>query len=80
MANLVEIKTIERRNFSVKETAAIINVGTDVVYELIKAEELKCMRIPSIKVPDFEIERFLRETLENGTDYSDILKKEKVSQ
>lgn len=75
----VEIKAIERRNFSVKETAAILNVSTDVVYELIRTNQLRCMRIPLIKVPDFEIDRFLRQTLEKGIDYSHILKKEKVS-
>lgn len=75
----VEIKAIERRNFSVKETAAILNVSTDVVYELIRTNQLRCMRIPLIKVPDFEIDRFLRQTLEKGIDYSNILKKEKVS-
>jgi len=57
-----EVRTIERRNFSVKETAAIINVSTEVVYELIRLEELKSMRIPLIKVPDFEIDRFLHHT------------------
>lgn len=75
----VEIKAIERRNFSVKETAAILNVSTDVIYELIRTNQLRCMRIPLIKVPDFEIDRFLRQTLEKGIDYSNILKKEKVS-
>ena len=75
----VEIRTIERRNFSVKETAAIINVSTDVVYELIRTKNLRCMKIPLIKVPDFEIDRFLRQTLEEGIDYTDILKKEKAS-
>lgn len=75
----VDIKAIERRNFSVKETAAILNVSTDVVYELIRTNQLRCMRIPLIKVPDFEIDRFLRQTLEKGIDYSNILKKEKVS-
>lgn len=75
----VEVKAIERRNFSVKETAAILNVSTDVVYELIRTNQLRCMRIPLIKVPDFEIDRFLRQTLEKGIDYSNILKKEKVS-
>lgn len=74
----VKVQTIERRNFSVKETAAIINASTDVVYELIRSEKLRCMRIPLIKIPDFEIDRFLRQTLEEGTDYTDILKKEKV--
>lgn len=75
----LEVKAIERRNFSVKETAAILNVSTDVVYELIRTNQLRCMRIPLIKVPDFEIDRFLRQTLEKGIDYSNILKKEKVS-
>lgn len=71
------MRAIERRNFSVKETAAILNVSTDVVYELIRTNELRCMRIPLIKVPDFEIDRFLHHTLENNIDYSNILKKEK---
>lgn len=71
----IDIKPIERRNFSVKETAAIINVSKEVVYELIRTKDLRCMRIPSIKVPDFEIDRFLHHTLENNIDYSDILRK-----
>ncbi|MCC5894868.1 MAG: helix-turn-helix domain-containing protein [Alkalibacterium sp.] len=72
----VETEPIKKQLFTVKETAAILSVSINVVYELIKKGDLRSLKLPGHRVPDFEIERFKHWVYENEVDYSDILKKE----
>jgi len=71
----IGVKPLDKYSFSVKETAEILSTGKDTVYALINSGELRCMKLPTKSIPGFEIERFMRKTIEENIDYSDILKK-----
>lgn len=71
----IQTETLKKQLFTVKETAAILSTSTNVIYKLLDKGDLKALRLPGIKVPDFEIERFKHWVYENNIDYSDILKK-----
>jgi excisionase family DNA binding protein len=71
----IETEPIKKQLFTVKETAAILSVNVNTVYALLKRGDLKSLKLPGHKIPDFEIERFKHWVYENEVDYSDILKK-----
>lgn len=52
---------VERRTYSVREAARIIGYGRNTTYDLIKAGEIRALRVSSRKivVPRMEIERLL---------------------
>lgn len=72
----IKTEPIKKQLFTVKETAAILSVNVNTVYALLKRGDLKSLKLPGHKIPDFEIERFKHWVYENDVDYSDILKKE----
>lgn len=73
-----DVEPLQKVSFTVKETAAKMGTGVNTIYALIEAGELRCMLMPKKLIPGFEIERFMRKAVEEGKDYRDILKKEKV--
>lgn len=71
----VETEPLKKQLFTVKETAAILSVNVNIIYALLKRGDLKSLKLPGHKIPDFEIERFKHWVYENEVDYSEILKK-----
>lgn len=71
----LSVEPLQKVSFTVKETAVKMGTGVNTIYALIEAGELRCMKMPTKLIPGFEIERFLRKTLEEGTDYTNILKR-----
>ena len=55
--------------YTVKEASKILKTGKDNVYQLLKLGHLKGMKLGHMKIPDFELERFMKENL--GKDLSD---------
>lgn len=70
----IAVKPIEKRAFPVKEAAKILSTSPQMVYKLIKEGHLRAMKLPDYKIPDFEIERLMRESIEKGTSYENLLK------
>lgn len=64
---------------TVKETAAVLKISEADVYALIKEGELNYLKLGRYKVPDFEIERFLRDNLGREFDFGRSTKKPKNS-
>ncbi|WP_034869433.1 helix-turn-helix domain-containing protein [Clostridium lundense] len=54
--------------FTVEETAKILKSNTNTTYKLIREGKLQALKLGRLKVPMFEIERFLRDNL--GEDLS----------
>lgn len=54
---------IENVLFTVKELKQIFKISEGDVYNLINDGELKAMKLGRLKVPYFEVERFLRDNL-----------------
>lgn len=54
---------IENVLFTVKELKQIFKISEGDVYDLINKGELKAMKLGRLKVPYFEVERFLRDNL-----------------
>ena len=58
------------RLYSVKETSAILGVNVNKVYDLIKARQLRAMKLSSYKIPCQEIDRFIERNI--GKDLSNL--------
>lgn len=56
--------------YTVKEVAAILKVNKNAIYDLIRKGHLKALKLGSLKVTYFELERFLEKY--NGKDMSDL--------
>lgn len=56
---------------TVEETSSILKSNTNTVYKLIREGKLQALKLGRLKVPVFEIERFLRDNL--GQDLSDYI-------
>lgn len=57
--------------FTAEETAKILKSNTNTVYKLIREGKLKALKLGRLKVPSFEIDRFLRDNL--GNDLSEYV-------
>lgn len=55
--------------FTVKEAAKKLKSSEADVYELIKSGDLNYLKLGRYKIPDFEIERFVRENLGRTFDF-----------
>lgn len=71
------VKELEKVNYTIKEAALILSVGEHTLRALIDKGAIRCMLLPKLTIPYFEIERFMRKTIEEGTDYSQILQEGK---
>lgn len=56
--------------YTVEETAKLLKVNRNMVYDLINTGHLRAIKLGRKKIPSFEIERFLREYI--GKDMSDL--------
>lgn len=56
--------------YTIDETAKLLKVNKNMVYDLINKGHLKAIKLGRKKVPAFEIERFLHEYI--GKDMSDL--------
>lgn len=57
--------------FTVGETSKILKCNTNTVYKLIREGRLQALKLGRLKVPSFEIDRFLHENL--GQDLSEFV-------
>lgn len=57
--------------FTVEETAKILKSNANTTYKLIREGKLKALKLGRVKVPYFELERFLRDNL--GQDLSEFI-------
>ncbi|KYH35378.1 helix-turn-helix domain protein [Clostridium tepidiprofundi DSM 19306] len=57
--------------FTVGETAKILKSNTNTVYKLIREGKIQALKLGRLKVPAFEIERFLHDNL--GQDLSEYI-------
>mgnify|MGYP002673165859 CR=1 FL=1 len=55
---------------TIKEVSKILKVNVNLVYDIIKTGHLKALKLGSLKVTSFELERFIREA--SGKDFSDL--------
>lgn len=55
----------------ISETAAILKTNTNTVYKLIREGKLQALKLGRLKVPDFEVDRFLHENL--GQDLNEFI-------
>lgn len=60
---------IENVLFTVKELKQIFKISEGDVYSLINKGELKALKLGRLKVPYFEVERFLRDNLGRDFDF-----------
>lgn len=67
------------KNYLVKEAAAELRCGENVVRRLIADGLLKVMNMPTVIVPDFELERFRQEAIKSQVDLSDYAETKKGS-
>ncbi|WP_392486761.1 helix-turn-helix domain-containing protein [Haloimpatiens sp. FM7315] len=58
--------------YTVDETAKLLKVNRNMVYDLINTGHLRAIKLGRKKIPAFEIERFLKEYI--GKDMSDLEK------
>ncbi|MFL0196050.1 helix-turn-helix domain-containing protein [Clostridium sp. WILCCON 0269] len=56
---------------TVEETSTILKSSTNTIYRLIREGKLQALKLGRLKIPVFEIERFLRENL--GEDLSEYI-------
>lgn len=56
--------------FTVKEVSKILKMNVTDTHKLIKAGHLQGLKLGSIKVTSYELERFIREA--SGKDFSDL--------
>ncbi|MBE9390252.1 hypothetical protein [Vagococcus salmoninarum] len=59
-----------RMNYLVKEAAKELRCSENVVRNLIHDKRLRVMRMPTMIVPDFELNRFRQEVLNTQEDLS----------
>lgn len=64
-------KTVKELLYTVEETSKILKTNSNTVYKLIREEKLKALKLGRLKVPLFEIERFLYDNL--GEDLSEYI-------
>ena len=55
-------------NYLVKEAAEVLRTGENVVRNLIKDGRIKPMKMPTLVIADFELERFRREVTASQED------------
>jgi len=56
---------------TVEETSKVLKTNTNTVYKLIREGKLKALKLGRLKVPVFEIDRFLHDNL--GEDLSEYI-------
>ncbi|APH22744.1 helix-turn-helix domain-containing protein [Clostridium botulinum] len=56
--------------YTVDETAKLLKVNRNMVYDLINTGHLRAIKLGRKKIPAFEIERFLKQYI--GKDMSDL--------
>lgn len=56
--------------FTIKEVSLRLKINVSDTYKLIKAGHLKALKLGSLKVTCFELERFIKGC--TGKDYSDL--------
>lgn len=56
------------KNYLVKEAAEELRTGENVIRNLLKDGRIRAMKMPTLVIPDFEIERFRRDILETQED------------
>lgn len=56
--------------FTVKEVSKKLRINVTDTYKLIKAGHLQALKLGSLKVTSFELERFIREA--SGKDFTDL--------
>ncbi|MDU2895693.1 MAG: helix-turn-helix domain-containing protein [Clostridium sp.] len=56
-------KELKHLLLTVNETAETLKTNPNTVYELINRGELKALKLGRIKIPLFELERFLKDNL-----------------
>lgn len=49
--------------YTVKEAAELLKTNTHMVYALIKAKHITALKLGRIKIPDYELERFIIDNL-----------------
>lgn len=67
----VVVKGVPDMIFTVEETSKILKSSPNTIYKLIKEGKLQALKLGRLKVPIFEIERFLRDNL--GHDLSEFV-------
>lgn len=58
------ILTLEEQILTVGQTSTVLKVSTNTVYKLIREGELRALKLGRLKIPVFEIERFIKENLD----------------
>lgn len=53
------------------EAAKVLKISTNTMYKLIREGKIKALKLGRLKIPIFEIERFLRDNL--GEDLSEYV-------
>lgn len=66
-----EVKAPVERLCTVAETAKVLKTNTNTVYKLIREGQLQALKLGKLKVPIFEIDRFIRDNL--GQDLSEYI-------
>lgn len=56
--------------FTVKEVSKKLRINVTDTYKLIRAGHLQALKLGSLKVTSFELERFIREA--SGKDFTDL--------
>ncbi|WP_238902696.1 MULTISPECIES: helix-turn-helix domain-containing protein [unclassified Clostridium] len=65
------VKEVTQLLCTVEETSKILKTNTNTIYKLIREGRLKALKLGRLKVPIFEIERFLHDNL--GEDLSEYI-------
>jgi excisionase family DNA binding protein len=56
--------------FTVKEAAEKLKTNTNTVYKLIRGQHITALKLGRYKIPDYELERFIKEN--QGMDITDL--------
>lgn len=64
------MRSLNQSNYLVKEAAEVLRTGENVVRNLLKDGRIKAMKMPTLVIPDFELERFRREITDSQEDLS----------
>ncbi|MFL0194813.1 helix-turn-helix domain-containing protein [Clostridium sp. WILCCON 0269] len=67
----IEKRELPNMIFTVEETSKILKSSTNTIYNLIRQGKIKALKLGRLKVPMFELERFLRDNL--GEDLSEYV-------
>lgn len=65
------IKELPDLLFTVEEVSKILKSNTNTTYKLIREGKLQALKLGRLKIPGFEIERFLHDNL--GQDLSEYV-------